>query len=132
MTTPNFAEFEHGTSSALIRAQAIGERAGQEGFDWPDALGPLSKLDEELAELRAAIASGDQAHIESEVGDLLFSLVNLARHLGVDAERALNGTSHRFVSRLTYVQMALSKRGLSIRDVSAAEVDALWQEAKTS
>ncbi len=112
---------------ALLRAFRIGEKAARVGFDWPDAHGPRSKVDEELGELDEALASGDATAIESEFGDALFALANLARHHGVNPEMALRGTMGRFAARFEYVEAQLGER------LAAAELDEmerLWVEAK--
>ncbi len=118
------------TLPALARAAKLGERAGQVGFDWPDAVGPRAKIDEELRELDLALASGDRDAAASEVGDLLFAVVNLARKAGLDAEDALRGTMNRFESRFAYVEDRLADRGKTPRESSLDEMDALWNEAK--
>ena len=115
---------------ALARAMRLSERAGQVGFDWPDAKGPRDKIAEELAELDAAIANGEG--VAEELGDLLFSVVNLARKLGHDAESALRGTTDRFVSRFTHIEDRLKAAGKTPRDATLAEMDALWNEAKNT
>ena len=108
---------------ALMRADKIGRRAARVGFDWPDAAGPRAKIDEELAELDSA-APADR---EAELGDLLFSVVNLARHQGIDPEAALRGTTERFEQRFRRVEM-LAEAPLAALDIEALE--ALWQRAK--
>ena len=112
---------------ALARAQALGDRAARGGFDWPDLEGVLDKLDEEVAELCAA--KGREAR-EQELGDLLFTLVNVARWLGVDAESALRGTCDRFTRRYAEMEQAASARGIDLADLSLDEQDALWDRAK--
>ena len=108
---------------ALMRADKIGKRAARVGFDWPDADGPRAKIDEELAELDSA-APADR---EAELGDLLFSVVNLARHHGIDPEADLRGTTERFEQRCRRVEM-LAEAPLAAFDIEALE--ALWQRAK--
>jgi tetrapyrrole methylase family protein/MazG family protein len=112
---------------ALARAQALGERAARAGFDWPDLAGVLDKVGEEVAELRG---SHDPATQASELGDLLFCLVNVARWLGVDAETALRGTCDRFVHRYTKMEREAHARGIDLAALTLAEQDALWEEAK--
>ena len=112
---------------ALARAQALGERAARAGFDWPDVEGVLDKVGEEVAELRAA--EGAEAQ-ERELGDLLFTLVNLARWLGVDAESALRGTCDRFTRRYAEMEQAARVQDADVADLSPAEQEALWEEAK--
>ena len=112
---------------ALLRACRIGEKAARVGFDWPDAKGPRAKVDEELAELDAAVASGSAAQVEAELGDLLFSVCNLARHLGANPEMALRGTIERFTTRFRHVEQAL---GPDLKARSLEELEQAWQEAK--
>jgi ATP diphosphatase len=111
---------------ALKRAEKIQNRAARVGFDWPDASGPRAKIDEELAELEAASTDAER---EAELGDLLFSVVNLARHLGIDPEAALRGSTSRFETRFRHVE-EIADRPLKDMDIHALEV--LWQEAKRS
>jgi len=115
---------------ALARAQKLTERASHVGFDWPDAVGPRAKIDEELREVDLALAAGDRDAAEAELGDLLFSVVNLARKVGVDAESALRGSARRFESRFAHVEERLAERGKTPRESSLAEMDELWNEAK--
>jgi ATP diphosphatase len=110
---------------ALKRAEKMQKRAARIGFDWPDQSGPRAKIDEELAELEAATSDAER---ESEIGDLLFSVVNLARHLGVDPEAALRGTIERFDSRFRRVE-AIAEKPLDQMDID--ELEALWQRAKS-
>jgi ATP diphosphatase len=111
---------------ALKRAEKLQKRAAGVGFDWPDASGPRSKIDEELAELEAASNDEERA---AELGDLLFSVVNYARHLGVDPEAALRGASARFEARFRHVENA-SERPLKELDIEALEE--LWAKAKAA
>ncbi len=115
---------------SLLRAQRLGEKAGTVGFDWPDADAVLGKVAEEVNELRAALASGDKAHAQAELGDLAFALSQLARHAGVDAEEGLRGTCDRFTERFHYIERALRERGQEIKATPMAELDRLWDEAK--
>lgn len=122
-----------GSWPALLRAQKVGSRASKLGFDWPDAAGPLAKVDEELAEVRAAMcepAPRRAAALHHEVGDLLFAVVNVARHLGVSAEAALHDASARFVGRVERVEAALAAEGLTAKTVGEAALDAAWERAK--
>jgi len=115
---------------ALLRAQRITEKASRVGFDWPDAAGPRQKLSEELEELRNAIEARDPAAIEHELGDVLFTVVNLSRQLGVSAEDALNGTINRFVERFKTVEATVKERGMTMEGTSLEILDTLWEEAK--
>ncbi|MDD4169015.1 MAG: nucleoside triphosphate pyrophosphohydrolase [Desulfotomaculaceae bacterium] len=116
--------------TALMRAKKLQEKAAAVGFDWPDYRGALGKTNEELGELEAAISSGMQEQIESELGDLLFSVVNLSRLLGVDPEVALAGTSERFIRRFGYVENKVLHSGKKLSECSLSELDAWWEEAK--
>ena len=114
---------------ALLRAFRIGEKAARTGFDWPDRDGPRAKVTEELAELDAAIASGDKAATASELGDVLFSLCNLARHLGVNPETALASTTDKFQRRFAAVERAFDHR---LEGHTLEEMDAAWNRAKAA
>ena len=106
-------------------------RAAGVGFDWQNADQVLEKLDEELGELAQARQQGSaQAHLEEEVGDTLFVLVNLARFLKVDPEQALRKCNAKFRARFGYVERRLKERGRSLKQATLAEMDALWEEAK--
>ena len=117
----------------LVRARKLQKQAAKLGLDWPDADGALDKLEEELGELHAARNSAaDQAgraRIEEELGDLLFSCVNVARKLGIDAEQALRGANQKFLARVQAVEHAA---GDNMSALSPEELDALWQDAKRS
>lgn len=112
---------------ALLRAFRVGEKAARVGFDWPDRHGPRQKLDEELAELDEAVAAGDQAAIAAELGDVLFSVCNLARHLGVNPEPALAATTDKFQRRFADVEAAFDHQ---LEGRSLAELDAAWNASK--
>ncbi len=115
---------------ALIRAAKLQKRAAQTGFDWQNIDGVLAKLKEEVDELIEAREQQSQSHIEAELGDVLFSVVNLARHLKVDAESSLRATNNKFKSRFQYIESVLQSRGLTPEQSSLEEMDALWDEAK--
>ena len=115
---------------ALLRAHRLTQRAGQAGFDWDSAQAVLPSLDQELEELRAAMASGDTAATAAELGDVLFTLVNLGRHLKINAEEALMGTNARFLDRFRYIEAELAKQDKNPNEASLAEMDRLWAEAK--
>ncbi|MCW8915567.1 MAG: nucleoside triphosphate pyrophosphohydrolase [Magnetovibrio sp.] len=116
---------------ALMRANKLQKRAARVGFDWPDAWPVFDKFREEVKELEAEIESGDQAALEHEVGDLLFTCVNLARKLGVDPESALRHANGRFESRFGHIEQSLWSEGRSVEGTDLAELDRLWDEAKT-
>ena len=114
---------------ALSRAQKVQKRAANVGFDWPDAQGAMDKVAEELAEFAEA---GSEDHREEELGDLIFSCVNLARHLGVDAEAALRRATAKFEHRFGRVEEQVLAAGRSVEDTPLAELDRLWDESKGS
>ena len=112
---------------ALMRADKLQRRAAKRGFDWPDTEGPVEKLREEIEEVKEAVSSGTDAEIESEVGDFLFSAVNLARKLGVDPEVALRGANDKFTRRFNAVE---DKASAPLETLTLDEMEALWQDAK--
>ncbi len=118
------------SAPALLRATRAGEKAGAVGFDWPDADGPRAKVDEELREFDEARASGDRAAMQSELGDLLFAIVNLARKLNLDAEQALRDATDRFARRFGHLENALAAQGRAVSDADPQEQDRLWEAAK--
>jgi ATP diphosphatase len=115
---------------ALTRALKLQEKAARVGFDWNDPAAVLAKIREETDEVEQAIAAGDADHAKGEVGDLLFVVVNLARHLGADPERALRETNLKFERRFGFIERALAARGQAPEQSTLAEMDALWDEAK--
>jgi MazG family protein len=118
------------TLPALTRAHRIAQRAATVGFDWTDAWAVFPKIEEELAELRHATRNGNPDAVREEVGDLLFVLTNVARHLGVNSEEALNETSDKFQRRFRHIEQSLHSRGKNPGEVSLEEMDRLWEEAK--
>lgn len=112
---------------ALSEAGKIGGKAAKAGFDWPDWRDLLPKIAEELAELEAEVSAANRSQIEAELGDLLFTVVNLARHLGVDAEMALRGCNLRFRQRFREMERSTAK---PLEDLSPAELEELWAGAK--
>lgn len=115
---------------ALTRALKLQEHAARVGFDWADAEPVLAKIEEEIGELKEALAEGDTAHAREEYGDVLFALVNLGRHLGLDSEDALRRTNDKFVRRFHHVEDALAARGDSLDAATLDEMESLWQQAK--
>ena len=115
---------------ALKRAQKLGKRASRVGFDWPDRKGANDKIHEELDELEEAIGSRDPDHIEEELGDALFAVVNLARHLDVDPEKALTGANHKFERRFRAMEADIEGAGLQIRKMSLEDLDQYWRKTK--
>ncbi len=117
-------------SPSLLFAVKVQQRAARVGFDWPDALGALDKIVEEAHEIRQAIVQSDPEATMSEVGDLLFALVNVARHLDIDPESALRGAIHKFRSRVLGVQELSKQRGLDISSLDLVALDELWEIVK--
>lgn len=126
------------TLPGLLKAQRTQEKASRVGFDWRDAEGPLAKIKEELAELEAEIAArksenpADSDRVKQELGDLIFSVTNLARHLKVDAESAVELTTVKFAKRFRTVEAAAKDSGRSLKEMTIDEMEALWQKAKRS
>ena len=117
---------------ALTRADKLTRKAAKVGFEWPNLDGVTAKIEEELAEVREAAAGRDAAHLAEEVGDLLFTVANLARHLGVDPEAALAGANRKFERRFRAVESALAGGGRMPEQASLAEMDRLWDETKAA
>jgi tetrapyrrole methylase family protein/MazG family protein/ATP diphosphatase len=124
---------------ALYRAQRMSEKVARVGFDWPDGRASREKVSEELAELDEAVAGNDKARVEAELGDLLFALVNLARHQGIDAEGALKSTCDRFSRRFGHVEGRVKERhggwprgsdGKPGSGIALEVLDSYWDEAK--
>jgi nucleoside triphosphate diphosphatase len=115
---------------ALLRAERLTEKASRIGFDWPDIAGVREKLQEELGELDRAMASKDRDAVEHELGDVLFSLANLARFLATPAEDALRAANNRFTTRFHAVEHGLRVDGVAFGEATLAQMDALWEEAK--
>lgn len=113
---------------ALWRAEKVQKKAKKAGFDWPDVSGALDKLSEELEELRIAVAEG--TNVEEELGDLLFSAVNVSRFVKVDTEEALNGATDKFIGRFRKVEEEAARQGRALEGMSLAELDKLWEHAK--
>jgi MazG family protein len=125
---------------SLHRAFRLQDRAAGVGFDWPDATGPAEKVEEELAEVRAEVSAGFQAagngvpdpRVEEELGDLLFSVVNLCRKLGVHPSLALDKANVKFASRFQAIEKLASERGIDVRSAGLEVLDKLWDEVKAS
>lgn len=120
-----------GSLPALLGAYRLTQKAAGVGFDWPDADAVLVKAEEEIDELRHALAEGDEGSVREEVGDVLFTLANLARKLDVDPEAALAGTNRKFRHRFAKVEEGLAAQGKTAAEASLEEMDALWEGAKT-
>lgn len=115
---------------ALPRAQKLQKRAAQVNFDWPDAQGVLAKLEEEIGELREALAAGDEAAVGEEMGDILFSSVNLARKLGLDAEASLRASTAKFEGRFQIMESKAEQAGKALAQLSTEELEEHWDAAK--
>jgi ATP diphosphatase len=118
------------TLPALARAAKLGRRAHRVGFDWPDATGVRAKINEELAEIEAALAAGNRDQVAEEMGDLLFTAANWARHLEVDPEDALRCAALKFEQRFECMERLAEGAGLQLNELDAARWDKLWCEAK--
>ena len=117
---------------ALMRAAKLQKKAAGIGFDWDDVSGALDKLEEEIAELRVAISNNDGCNMTEELGDVLFSAVNVSRFIKTDAEEALTAASDKFLSRFTKVEKLASERGIDMKSAELEVLDALWDEAKAN
>lgn len=115
---------------SLMRADKLQRRAARSGFDWPDIEPVWGKLDEEIAEVREALAAGQPEAVEDELGDLLFTVVNLARHCGVDSEQALQRANGKFASRFKRVEQLAAESTKPMKDQTLEQLDALWDKAK--
>ncbi len=135
------------TLPGLLKAQRTQEKAARVGFDWKDAAGPLEKIREELVELEEAVAARKAEaeasgvpdapgpaynHMKEELGDLLFSVANLARHLKADSESALEGATMKFARRFRAVEAGAKAAGRELKTMTLAEMDALWEDAKAN
>ncbi|MGR8934095.1 MAG: nucleoside triphosphate pyrophosphohydrolase [Gammaproteobacteria bacterium] len=119
-----------GNLPALVQCEKIQNRAASHGFDWPEVEPVFEKVREELEEVKDAWMSGDQTHVQEEVGDLLLVVVNLARHMKVNPEIALKESNRKFSRRFRYIETQVAKSGRQLRDCELAELDAFWFEAK--
>ena len=131
--TPERATLLDGIPEALpslLRASRIGARTANVGFDWDEPGAVIDKVDEELAELRQAVASADPTHIEEELGDLLFTVANLARKLRVDPESALRAANGKFTRRFRAIEQRLAARGRALHDATPEELEREWQAVK--
>lgn len=115
---------------ALQRAEKLQKRAATVGFDWPQTVQVLDKIEEEIQELREAIQHGAVEHIQDELGDVFFAMTNLARHLGIKSEQALRGTNQKFERRFKFIETSLEQQDKSLSESSLDEMEALWQQAK--
>ena len=127
-----------GVLPALLKSQRTQEKAARVGFDWPDAEGPMAKIGEEMRELndevanRKSLSPADSNRVKDEFGDFLFAAANLARHLKIDAESALENATAKFSRRFRAVEAAAKAAGKDLKDMTLKEMDALWEEAKAN
>lgn len=117
---------------ALLKASRLTEKASRVGFDWRRTEDVFDKLDEEVDELREAVAKGDQAHIHEEIGDLLFTIANIARKVNVNPEEALQSTNRKFMSRFEAMESRVRERDQTLDQLELEEMDKLWDEAKAA
>lgn len=115
---------------ALMRSQKVGSRAAKAGMDYQSAETAWKDLESELAELQEAVKEKSQEHMEEELGDLLFSVTNVARHLGIDSEYALTRSCDKFIERFAAAEELAEEQGVNMKEASAAVLDQLWKEAK--
>ncbi|AFJ01242.1 Nucleoside triphosphate pyrophosphohydrolase MazG [Methylophaga frappieri] len=119
------------TMPALSYAVALQTLASKVGFDWSDPRGVLDKIQEEAEELLSEINAAAPDKIQAELGDLLFAITNLARHLNVDPQQALQQTNQKFYRRFSFIEQQLTHQGKSVENASLLEMDALWERSKT-
>ncbi|MBU0481929.1 MAG: nucleoside triphosphate pyrophosphohydrolase [Proteobacteria bacterium] len=115
---------------ALLRAQRVSNRAVSSGFEWPDLQGVIDKLDEEILELKEAVTGGDRQAIEDEIGDVFFTLVNVARKNNLDSESVMQGATDKFIRRYTRMSEIAGNEGHSIEDLDITEMKRFWEMAK--
>lgn len=115
---------------AVVKAARLQEKARQVGFEWDTREQVWDKVEEELTELKEAVQGGDQQRIEDEFGDVIFSLVNYARFLGIDPEHSIEGTNKKFISRFTAMEKIASQTGRTLADMSLGEMDEIWNSVK--
>lgn len=115
---------------AALRAQRVQEKAANSGFDWDDRKDVWAKVDEEMREMRDELLAGDRQAAKREFGDVMFALINAARHEGIIAEEALHGTINTFMKRFQHIEKRAKTDGRTMSDMTLAEMDALWEDAK--
>lgn len=115
---------------ALMRADKVQKKAAKVGFDWDSADGAFDKVAEEFTELKTAVANGDKDNMREELGDLLFSVVNVSRFIGVDSEEALTGSTDKFIDRFSKVEKMAEEQGMNMKETELSELDKLWDLAK--
>jgi len=117
---------------ALLKATRLTEKAARVGFDWRGTAEVFHKVDEEIAELREAIESGEKSRMQDEIGDLLFTIANIARKLDVNAEEALQSTNRKFIRRFESMESRVHGEGRNLDQLTLEQMDALWDEAKAA
>ena len=115
---------------SLIRAQKLQKKAAKEGFDWEQINEVFDKLDEEIKEFKEAVLKKKNTDIQSEIGDIIFVITNIAKFYGVDAEEALRSTNNKFIKRFQYIEQKMDEKGKTLKDSSLEEMERYWQEAK--
>jgi MazG family protein len=120
------------TMPELARAEKLAKRAARVGFDWPDRAAVAAKVAEELDEVEQAAAAGNAAGVHEEIGDLLFSVANLARHLGVDPESALRDANAKFVRRFHHIESRAAAEGVPLAEAGLERLDGYWNEARAA
>ena len=117
---------------ALMRADKVQKRAKKAGFDWDNVKDASKKLDEELEEFKEALLENDETQAEEEFGDLLFSMVNVSRFMGINSEKALHAATDKFINRFEKTEIIAQKKGIDMKKSSLETLDRLWEEAKRS
>ena len=115
---------------SLIRAQKLQKKAAKEGFDWEQINEVFDKLDEEIKEFKEAVLKKTPADIQSEIGDIIFVITNIAKFYKVDAEEALRSTNNKFIKRFQYIEQKMDEKGKTLKDSPLEEMERYWQEAK--
>ncbi len=115
---------------SLLKAQKLQKKAAKEGFDWDEISDVFDKLDEEIAEFKSAVLEGKDTNIQSELGDILFVLVNIAKFKKIDAEEALRSTNNKFIKRFQHIEKEVAKQGKTLKETSLEDMERHWQNAK--
>ncbi|HAK38452.1 MAG TPA: nucleoside triphosphate pyrophosphohydrolase, partial [Nitrospina sp.] len=115
---------------SLLKAQKLQKKAAKEGFDWDEISDVFDKLDEEIAEFKSAVLEGKDTDIQSELGDILFVLVNIAKFKKIDAEEALRSTNNKFIKRFQHIEQEVAKQGKTLKETSLEDMEHHWQNAK--
>jgi len=115
---------------SLLKAQKLQKKAAKEGFDWDEISDVFDKLDEEISEFKSAVLEGKGADIQSELGDILFVLVNIAKFKKIDAEEALRSTNNKFIKRFQHIEKEVAKQGKTLKETSLEDMERHWQNAK--